>query len=140
MTDYRRNRPLNPVHAILLGFPVSLFTGALLADLAYWWTAEAQCVHLALWLIAGGLLPGGLVLLWVFAGLVRAGSQRLVRSILYFAALLGMCGLGIINTAVHAKGGEAVLPLGLALSAATWALAVAAALIGYTGVPRETGE
>lgn len=135
-TGYRQNRPLNPLHAILLGFPVALFTGALLSDYAYWLSFEPQWSNFSSWLIAGGLVPAGLVLLWVFVGLVRAGSSRMRRSIVYFLVLLAMWSLGFVNALVHAKDAWAKMPTAVVLSAVVWLLALVAAWIGYSGVPQ----
>lgn len=136
-TRYRQNRPLNPVHAILLGFPVALFTGALLSDYAYWLSFEPQWSNFSAWLIAGGLVPGSLVLLWVLVGLVRARPGRMRRSIIYFVVLLAMWSLGLINALVHAKDAWAKMPAAIFLSLIVWLLALVAAWIGYSGVPRE---
>ena len=35
-------RSLHPLHAILLAFPLPLFLGALLSDLAYWSSFQVQ--------------------------------------------------------------------------------------------------
>lgn len=107
---YRDNRPLNPLHAMLLGFPLSLFTGALLSDYAYWFTREEHWLAFSLWLTVGGLAAGSLVLIWVLIGLVRAGAGRLRRSLLYFGALLTMCLLGSVNALVHENGMSATSP------------------------------
>ena len=54
VTDYPR--ALHPLHAILLAFPLPLFLGALLSDLAYSSTYEVQWTNFASWLIAGAML------------------------------------------------------------------------------------
>lgn len=136
-TDYRQNRPINPVHAVLLGFPVALFTGALLSDFAYWSSLDEQWAEFSFWLITGGLFAGGLVLLWVLVGLIRAGARRLRRSVFYFAVLFAMWVLGFANAVAHTKDACAAFPAVVMLSAVMWLLAVVAALIGYSGVPRE---
>ena len=48
-------RPLHPLHAILLAFPLPLFLGALLSDAAYRASFHVQWHNFASWLIAGGL-------------------------------------------------------------------------------------
>src|SRR5690606_39235984 len=42
-----RLRPLHPLHAILLAFPLPLFLGALLSDVAYRATFEVQWINFA---------------------------------------------------------------------------------------------
>ncbi|EHN71864.1 hypothetical protein SMCF_8723, partial [Streptomyces coelicoflavus ZG0656] len=43
----------NPLHAILLCFPIALFTSALISDIAYLRTAEMQWSNFSAWLIVG---------------------------------------------------------------------------------------
>jgi len=137
---YRQNRPLNPVHAILLGFPAALFTAVLMGDIALAAGAARPWVGFAFWLIVGGVLTGGIVLLWVLIGLMRARAGRLRRSVVYLAALLAMCTLGLGNAAAHLTGTWAGTLAGITLSASSCALALIAAWTGYLGVPRQPGE
>ncbi|WP_439596159.1 DUF2231 domain-containing protein [Falsiroseomonas sp.] len=125
-------RPLHPLHAILLAFPFPLFLGALLSDLAYRATFHVQWANFASWLIAGGLLVGGFVLLWALIELALGGAARRRRLLTYFLVLLGMFVLGFINALVHAKDAWATMPEGLYLSAITALLAVVASWLGYS--------
>src|SRR5512138_1402291 len=77
-----RVRPLHPLHAILLAFPLPLFLGALLGDLAYRASFEVQWINFSAWLIAGALLVGAFALLWALIGLLRS-RVRGSRSVLY---------------------------------------------------------
>ena len=129
-------RPLHPLHAMLLAFPLALFTGALISDLAYWSTYQIQWANFASWLIFGGLLFGTFALLWSIVGLVR--GRRRGRPLLYFLLLLAMWLLALINALVHARDAWGSMPAGLYLSVIVTLLAVVAAWIGYSG-PR-TGE
>ncbi len=131
-------RPLHPLHAILLAFPLPLFLGALASDLAYRSSFHIQWANFSSWLIAGGLLVGGFTLLWALINLFRRGSARRGRLMLYFVVLLAMWGLGFVNALVHAKDAWATMPEGLYLSAITTLLALVAAWIGYSGF--RTGE
>lgn len=126
-------RPLHPLHAILLGFPFSLFLGALLSDLAYSASFQVQWANFASWLIAGGLLVGAFALLWALVDLFRSGTARRGRATVYFAVLLAMWVLGFVNALVHAKDAWATMPEGLYLSAMAALLALVAAWIGYSG-------
>ena len=56
-------RPLHPLHAILLAFPLPLFVGALLSDLAYRSSFHVQWANFSSWLIAGGLFVGAFAVL-----------------------------------------------------------------------------
>ncbi|MBY0332039.1 MAG: hypothetical protein K2X49_15365 [Acetobacteraceae bacterium] len=128
-------RPLHPLHAILLAFPLPLFLGALLSDLAYARSFQVQWANFASWLIAGGLLVGGFALLWALVGLIRSAPERRRRMAIYFVVLLAMWGLGFVNALVHAKDAFATMPEGLYLSAVVAVLALAASWLGYSGFP-----
>jgi uncharacterized membrane protein len=127
------SRPLHPLHAILLAFPLPLFAGALASDLAYRASFHIQWANFSSWLIAGGLLVGGFALLWALINLFRRGTARKGRLAIYFVVLLAMWGLGFVNALVHAKDAWATMPEGLYLSAITTLLALVAAWIGYSG-------
>ena len=126
-------RPLHPLHAILLAFPLPLFLGALLSDLAYRASFQVQWANFSSWLIAGGLLVGAFAVLWALVNLFRRGTARTKRPIVYFVVLLAMWVLGFVNALVHAKDAWATMPEGLYLSAITALLALVAAWIGYSG-------
>ena len=123
---------LHPLHAILLAFPLPLFLGALLSDLAYSASFHVQWINFSSWLIAGALLVGGFTLLWALIEMVRSGTARTTRHIAYFVALLVMWVLGFINALVHAKDAWATMPASLYLSIIVALLALAAAWIGYS--------
>ncbi|WP_270936216.1 DUF2231 domain-containing protein [Falsiroseomonas oryzae] len=127
-------RPLHPLHAILLAFPLPLFLGALLSDLAYRASFHIQWANFAAWLIAGGLVFGGFALLWALVDLIRSGPARRRHAAIYFVVLLVMWGLGFVNALVHAKDAWAIMPEGLYLSAVVAVLALAASWLGYAGV------
>jgi uncharacterized membrane protein len=126
-------RPLHPLHAILLAFPLPLFLGALASDFAYRSSFHIQWANFSSWLIAGGLVGGGLALLWALINLFRRGAASKGRLAVYFVVLLAMWGLGFVNALVHAKDAWATMPEGLYLSAITTLLALVAAWIGYSG-------
>lgn len=134
-TTYVRGheRPLHPLHAIFLAFPLPLFLGALVSDLAYQGSFQVQWLNFSSWLIAGGLLLGAFALIWAFIGMFRGDTARRGRSIVYVAALLLMWVLGLINALVHAKDAWATMPEGLYLSVVVTLLALVAAWVGYSG-------
>ncbi|MEQ8261187.1 MAG: DUF2231 domain-containing protein [Alcanivorax sp.] len=127
-------RPIHPLHAILLAFPLPLFLGALLSDLAYDATYQVQWTNFASWLITGALLVGGLALLWALVEWALSGPARTARHAVYAIVLLVMCGVGFINALVHAKDAWAAMPAGLWLSLAATLLALVASWIGYSGL------
>ena len=126
-------RPLHPLHAILLAFPLPLFLGALLSDLAYRSSFHVQWANFSSWLIAGGLFVGAFAVFWALVDLFRRETADRGRQIAYFVVLLAMWVLGFINALVHAKDAWATMPEGLYLSVITTLLALVAAWIGYSG-------
>lgn len=127
------SRPLHPLHAILLAFPLPMFLGALLSDIAYWKTFQMQWSNFASWLIVGGLLVGGFALLWALVDVFRSGRARRSRAAIYFVVLLAMWVIGLINALVHSKDAFAIMPEALYLSAAAALLALIASWMGYAG-------
>jgi uncharacterized membrane protein len=126
-------RPIHPLHAILLAFPLPLFLGALLSDWAYWSNFHIQWSNFSSWLIAGGLVGGGFALLWALINVIRWRRAPMGRPIVYFVVLLAMWVLGFVNALVHAKDAWAIMPESLYLSVIVSLLALAAAWIGYSG-------
>ena len=92
-----------------------MFLGALLSDFAYSSSYQIQWINFASWLIAGGLVFGGLALLWALIDLLRADRRGAARCV-YFLLLLATWVLGFINALVHAKDAWATMPAGLILS------------------------
>jgi uncharacterized membrane protein len=129
--DRARQRPLHPVHAILLAGTVPLFLGVLLSDIAYAASYELQWKNFASWLIVGGLVFGGFALLWALIGVFH-GDQRRRWLTIYFLTLLAVWILGFINALVHAKDAWASMPEGLILSAIVAALAMVATGLGFS--------
>ena len=127
-------RPIHPLHAIFLAFPLPLFLSALLSDLAYRSSYHVQWINFAAWLIAGGLLVGAFALLWALVELLRRPTARTGRPMTYFIALLVMWVLGVVNALVHAKDAWATMPEGLYLSMIVTLLALVATWIGYSGL------
>lgn len=127
-------RPIHPLHAIFLAFPLPLFLGALLSDLAYRSSYHVQWINFAAWLIAGGLFVGAFTLLWALIEIVRDRTARTGRPLIYLVALLVMWVLGFVNALVHGKDAWATMPEGLWLSLIVTLLALAASWIGYSGM------
>ncbi|MGN3975439.1 DUF2231 domain-containing protein [Tsuneonella sp. SYSU-LHT278] len=125
----------NPLHAILLAFPVALYPSALLADITYLNTAVIQWSNFSSWLIAGADFFAGLVLAWAALGLFlgRARHAR-GRGFLYLVVIAAMFVIGVVNAFHHARDGwHSVGTAGLVMSIACTVLALVAALIAYSG-------
>lgn len=124
----------NPLHAILLSFPIALFSSALVTDIVYLRTAQVQWTNFSAWLISGALLFGGLVLIWALVGLVldlRGPNRR--RSVIYVALLAVMCLLGLVNAFKHSQDAwSSVGTFGLVLSILCAVLALAAGVVAHS--------
>ena len=125
----------NPLHAILLAFPVALYPSALLTDITYLNTAEIQWTNFSSWLIAGADFFAGLVLAWALIGMVVGRARHTKgRRTLYLIVVAAMFALGVLNAFQHARDGwHSVGTLGLALSILCSILAFIAAFIAYGG-------
>ena len=124
----------HPVHAILLGFPIALFTSAVVTDIAYLRTAEHQWTNFSAWLISGALLFGVVVLAWALISLALGwrGADRIRRAV-YAGLLAVMWILGLINILKHSQDGwSSVQTFGLVLSILCALLALAAGLVAYS--------
>lgn len=123
----------NPLHAILLAFPVALYPSALLTDITYLNTAVIQWTNFSSWLIAGAVFFSGLVLGWAILGLFigRARHNR-GRGLLYLAVVAAMFLAGLVNAFQHARDGwHSVGTFGLLLSILCTLLAFVAAFLAF---------
>jgi uncharacterized membrane protein len=123
-----KNTTFSPANALFLGMAAALFLGALLSDLAYAQTFEIQWANFSAWLIAGGLLAGGIVLAMAIVNFFRGRDGT--RPGLYLGLVALMWIVGFINALVHARDGWAMMPTGLILSLIVTLLALVAAGAG----------
>ena len=123
-------KPLHPLHAVLLAGAVPLFLGVLLADVAYFKTYEVQWKNFASWLLVAGLVYCGLAMLWALVELARAG-WRARRPAIYLLLLLAAWVFGFANALVHAGDAWASMPGSLILSFIATALVLAATWLGF---------
>ena len=131
-------RGLHPLHAILLAFPIALFSAAFASDITYLNTAQMQWSNFSAWMLAGAVLFATPVILWaLFAWL---GNRRTARSgwtLAYLVLVVLMWVTGLINSFQHSRDAwSSVETTGLVLSALSALLALVAGWIGYAGVPR----
>jgi uncharacterized membrane protein len=125
---------LRAVRNLLLGFPIALFTSAMLTDIAYLKTAELQWSNFSAWLITGALVVGGLALLAALlevpAAVARGANGR--GALACALALALAWGLGLINAFKHSQDGwSSVETFGMILSILSALLALVAGLIAY---------
>ncbi len=127
---------INALHAILLSFPIALFSANLATDITYLRTEEIQWTNFSAWLNAGGLVFGGLVLAWALVSLLfglRGGDW--LRRLVYAALLALMCVVGLINAFQHSRDGwSSVGTFGLVLSIMTVVLALVAGLVAHSSL------
>lgn len=133
MTSIREPRYglcVHPVQAIFLAGMLPLFIGAAVADAAYAKSFDIQWNNFASWLLVGGLLFGGIALVFAIIDLFRA-SQRTRRTLPYVLALLAAWIAGIFNALIHARDAWASMPAGLVLSIIVVVLSCAAIWLGF---------
>jgi uncharacterized membrane protein len=124
-------RLIHPFHAVLLAGTVTLFLGALVSDVAYAVSYQLQWKNFASWLIVGGLVLGGVALIWSLLDLRHAGLRR-AQGLVYALLLLATWVLGFVNASVHARDAWASMPSGLLLSVVVALLAIAATTLGFS--------
>lgn len=127
-------RLLHPLHAILLAFPIALFSAALLSDITYLKTAEIQWTNFSAWLITGGLVFGAPALPWALILLVRRrGTEN--RDVLgYFLLVTVMWVAALVNAFQHSRDAwSSVGTTGLILSIVSTLAALAAGWVGHGG-------
>jgi uncharacterized membrane protein len=110
-----------PIHWLLIQFPVVCFTLVLFTDLAYWWTAHLMWHNFSAWLLFAGILFGALTAITGIIELLFRSDMRAYRPTwLHVIGSVIVLALALVNNFVHAGDGwTAIVPWGLALSAAT---------------------
>ena len=108
----------HPISPILLPVPIVCFVGALITDFLYDQSGgNLIWVNFSSWLLAAGLLFGGIVIVLMLIDLIRMPQLRSGDGWAGFALLIAASIVELINSFVHARDGwTAVVPLGLILS------------------------
>jgi uncharacterized membrane protein len=105
-----------PIHPILVSFPIAYFTAAFVTDLAYWQTAAVLWETFSDWLITAGLVTAGFAAIAFvidFVGGKRSRTLAWPHAVGYALAVL----LSLLNAFVHSRDGyTAVVPTGVMLS------------------------
>lgn len=128
--EHRYVPTVRPVHAVFLAGTLPLFLGAALADAAYAKSFDIQWSNFASWLLVGGLVFGGIALIFAIIDLFRP-RQRARGIIPYAVVLLTAWVVGIFNALIHARDAWASMPAGLILSVIVVVLACAAVWLGF---------
>jgi uncharacterized membrane protein len=121
-----------PLRSIPLHFSAACFTGALITDIAYSQTAEMTWANFSAWLLASGLVFGGLALL---AGIIDLFRRRFRfaggAAWIYVAASLAVFVVSFFNAFIHSRDAwTSVVPMGLTLSIVAFVLMIVAAIFG----------
>jgi uncharacterized membrane protein len=123
----------DPLYATLVQFPVVCFSGALVCDIAYWYSTTFLWSTFSAWLLTAGCIlavaagTAGLYT-WIRVRQVRAAPFAVFHAMLSGAVLL----LSIGNVIVHSREGyTAVVPLGITLSASSVVLMLFATWFGW---------
>ena len=105
-----------PIHRILVPFPIACFTGALVTDIVYWQTADIMWETFSDWLITVGLIMAGFA---IIAFVIDVLGGKRIRNLAWSHAVgyaLAVL-LSLLNAFVHSRDGyTAVVPTGLTLS------------------------
>ena len=121
---------VHPLHAFFTAGMVPLFLGALITDWTYANSYHIQWSNFSSWLIVGGMVLCGIVLVLSIVDLVR---HRAGRSVLYFLVVLATFVLGFINALVHGQDAWAIMPEAPILSLIVFVLAALAAWLAFAG-------
>jgi uncharacterized membrane protein len=125
-----------PVHPLLVSFPIAYFTAAFVTDLAYWRTAAVLWETFSDWLITAGLVMTGFAVITFVIDLIRGKQMNRLawpHAVGYALAVL----LSLLNAFVHSRDGyTAVVPTGLALSGLVVLILSITGLIGRALIAR----
>src|SRR5882724_11932046 len=93
-----------PLHRMLVPFPIAYFTAAFATDLAYWQTADVMWESFSDWLITAGLNTAGFTVIVFVIDLVLGKRSRTLawpHAVGYVLAVL----LSLVNAFVHSRDG-----------------------------------
>ena len=119
----------HPIHPMLIPFPIAFLVGALVADIVFWQSGDAFWARAGFYLLGAGIVTA--LIAAVFGFIDYFGSDR-VRNLSHarqhmYGNLLAVI-LAVVNFALRlGDEADAVMPVGLLLSAVT------VALLGFTG-------
>ena len=119
----------HPIHAMLVPFPIALFTSTLVCDIVFLTNGNTGWVQATIWLLVGGLAAAALA---AVAGIVEfIGDKRITRlgdAWWHAGGNVTLVVLEALNLYLRwTRGADFVIPAGLALSL------VAVLLMLFTG-------
>ena len=128
----------HPIHAMLVPFPVVCFIGAFVTDIVYSRSYNLQWQYFSIWLLAAGLLMGGLAAVAGFVDYFGDRRVRRTRAANWHMALNLLAWLlSLVNAFVHSRDGwTAVVPEGLILSGIVMLLLAVSGWLGQSLVYR----
>lgn len=128
----------HPIHPMLVPFPIAGFLGVLICDLAYIGSENLFWLNMGAWLIAGGLLFGGVAAIFglidfIFGRDIRRLPAAWAHLILNVLLMI----VQVFNLLIHSRDGwTAVVPAGLTLSIIGAVLLLASGWMGAAMVYR----
>jgi uncharacterized membrane protein len=131
-----------PFFPILWHFSVACFIGALVTDITYWQTMEMSWADFSAWLLAAGLLVGVVAAIVCLVDLIIGRLVGINRPpwIYVLGNAIALI-LAFFNSLIHSRDAwTSVVPVGLALSAATVIVLVVFGLAGRSAIRRRALE
>ncbi|WP_438754490.1 DUF2231 domain-containing protein [Pararhizobium sp. O133] len=114
-------RPGYPLQRLFIPLPFVCFILALATDIAFWQTVNLMWQNFSSWLLFAGLVFGAFAIVAAGIDLLRSSTRPLRPPLVGVVGFAVMLLLAFVNSFVHAGDGwTAVVPTGLALSAATF--------------------
>lgn len=113
------------ISSLFTPFPFVCFTLTLVTDLLYWSTANLMWQNFSSWLLLTAAMFGALAVLTGIIDFLRASTRYQMGGLAAALGFVVMLLLGLLNSFIHAGDGwTAVVPMGIALSAATVLVAI----------------
>jgi uncharacterized membrane protein len=120
-----------PIHPMLVTAAACCFIGTLLADLAYWRSADIMWSNFSTWLVSTGAIVSVLAVLAAVFDLVGRRLTWTAAEPVYGIGLLAATVVGIVDMLIHTRDAwTSVVPWGLGLSVLTVLLIL---LTGWMG-------
>lgn len=129
-------RTFHPLHLISVAAAMTLFLGALLADIAYGQTYEVQWTNFASWLLVGGQVFATLSVVLALVDFLRGRRAHGRWGGIYLLVLAIAWVCGMLNNLVHAMDAWQKMPQALVLSLVTMIAVLIAVWVAFSGSAR----